>query len=270
MNPLDIDWNELWRETQARKNALMQDPKFWDKRAPEFTRHAIASDYIHQFFGVMQPEQDWTVLDVGCAAGTLAVPLAPSVKAITAMDPSMVMLTLLDKRCKEQGIGNVTAINGRWEDDWDELGIPVHDVAIASRSLIVDDLHEAVLKLQSRARKRVYISTLVDDGPHDRRIVEAAGREFCIGADYILVYNLLRQMGIYANIAFTVNREEKAYRDLDDALNSMRWMVHNMTPDEEKMLRDHLAAALIRENSHWRLPYKRVVRWAIIWWEKDL
>lgn len=265
-----IDWNHLWQETLARKDAHLHDPKFWDKRAPEFTRHATASDYIGQFMRIMNPEPHWTVLDVGSGAGTLAVPLAPSVKAITAIDSSKVMLSLLDKRCGENGIGNITAINGRWEDDWDELGIPVHDVAIASRSLIMDDLREAVLKLESRARKRVYISTLVDDGPYDRKVIEAVGRDFFLGADYTLVYNLLRQLGIYANIAFTVNARQQMYKDLDDALNSMRWMIYEMTPDEENRLREYLSATLIRENGHWRMPYRRIERWAVIWWEKEL
>jgi len=264
-----IDWNELWQKVQARKADSSHDPKFWDRRAPEFTRHVSASDYIDQFIRIMKPEPHWTVLDIGSGAGTLAVPLAPSVRAVTAVDSSKVMLSLLNQRCTEGGITNITAINGRWEDDWDELGIPVHDVAIASRSLIMNDLRDGVRKLESRARKRVYISTLVDDGPYDRKILEAVGRGFCLGADYILVYNLLRQLGIYANIDFTINRQEQLYRDLDDALNSMRWMIYEMTQDEEERLRKHLSATLIRENDHWKMPYSLVVRWAVIWWEKE-
>ena len=269
MNPPSIDWNELWRKMQAEKHAPMHDPKFWDKRAPEFTRHATGSDYIGQFMEIMQPEPQWSVLDIGCAAGTLAVPLAPSVKTITALDPSKTMLSLLDERCRKQGIANIRIVNGRWEDDWDELGIGIHDVAVASRSLIVDDLRGAILKLDSRARKRVYLATLVDDGPYDRNIVEAVGRRFCLGADYVVVYNLLRQMGLYANVAFTVNKEEKTYSDIEDALNSMRWMIHKITPEEEERLRCHLRARLVRENGHWKLPYRQIVRWAVLWWEKE-
>ena len=264
-----IDWNVLWQKAHAGKHVPIHDPKFWNKRAPEFTRHATASDYIGQFIEIMKPEPHWSILDIGCAAGTLAVPLAPSVKTITAMDPSAAMLCLLGERCSTQGIGNIRAVNGRWEDNWDELGIGIHDVAIASRSLIVDDLRGAVLKLDSRARKRVYLSALVGDGPYDRRIVEAVGRKFSIGADYIVVYNLLRQMGIYANVAFTVNREEKVYSGIDDALKSMRWMIYEMTPEEEAKLRGHLQKHLIQEDGHWKLPYRRVVRWAVLWWEKD-
>ena len=214
----DVDWNELWRRTQAEKHPPMRDPKFWDKRAPEFTRHVAASEYIGQFLRIMKPEPHWAVLDIGCAAGTLAIPLAPSVKRITAVDPSTVMLSLLDDRCREHNIANIRLVNGKWEDDWGALGIGLHDVVVASRSLVADDLQTVIDKLQRYASKRVYISTLVDDGPYDRRIVEAVGRKFCHGADYILVYNLLRTLGIYANVAFTTNRYEKTFTDIEDAI----------------------------------------------------
>lgn len=265
----EIDWNELWKEAQKKKHTPVDDSDFWNRRAPSFASHASGSDYVGQFLGIMKPEPQWTVLDIGCAAGTLAVPLAAVVKSVTALDRSTVMLCLLEDRCRDEHIANIRIVEGRWEDDWDELGIGVHDVAVASRSLIVEDLRTAVLKLESRARKRVYLSTLVDNGPYDHRIVEAVGRRFYHGADYILVYNLLRQMGIFANVSFTVKSDDKTYRDLDDALGSVRWMVYEMTQDEEGRLRSWLRDHLIRENGRWKLPYRQVVRWAVLWWEKD-
>jgi SAM-dependent methyltransferase len=266
----DIDWNEMWRKTQAQKHPPGRDPRAWDKRAPEFARHAAGSQYIGQFLSIMKPEPDWTVLDIGCAAGTLAVPLAPSVKRITALDPSPVMLSLLQDRCREDNIANVGIVNGRWEDDWDALGIGVHDVTVASRSLVTDDLQTAVEKLQSHAGKRVYISTLVDDGPYDRAIVEATGRKLCHGADYILVYNYLRTLGIYANVAFTTSNHEKTFTDIEDAVHSMRWMIQEMTPREEDRLREHLARSLVPdENGRWKLPRGLVVRWAVLWWDVE-
>jgi hypothetical protein len=180
------------------------------------------------------------------------------------------MLSLLQERCRDQGIDNIATVNSRWEDDWQACGIGIHDVAIASRSLIVADLREAVLKLQRFACKRVYISTLVDDGPHDRNIIQAVGRDFHERADYILVYNLLRQMGIYANVAFTVNRDEKHYGDVEEALASMRWMIHAMTGQEEEKLRDYLTKTMVRENGRWKMPYRRTVRWAVLWWDTIL
>lgn len=73
-----IDWNSVWQEIQPKEKAPMRDTAFWDRRAPEFTRHTTASDYIGRFLEIMKPESHWSVLDIGCAAGTLAVPLSSS------------------------------------------------------------------------------------------------------------------------------------------------------------------------------------------------
>ena len=248
----------------------MRDSKFWDKRAPEFTRYATSNDYVGQFLKIMNPEPDWSVLDIGCAAGTIAVPLAPAVESITALDPSPVMLSLLQERCRNHDIENIRAVKGRWQDDWDALGIGEHDVAMASRSLMVDDLREAVVKLESRARKRVYVTALVENGPYDRRIVEAAGRKCSPGADYIVVYNLLRQMGIYANVSITLTCNDESYESREEALDSMRWMIYEMTPEEEEKLGSYLRGRLVREEDGWKLPWSRIERWAVMWWDKNL
>jgi len=265
----NIDWNGLWRESHAGRFRPSRDPGFWDKRAPEFAKHAKSGNYPNQFLDILKPQPAWRVLDIGSAAGTLAVPLAPQVKAVTAVDPSGRMRELLRKRCEQEGIDNIRVVGGRWEDNWDALGIGVHDVAIASRSLIVEDLQGAIEKLQRHASRRVALSAMVADGPRDRRIIEAVGREFTNGADYIVVVNLLHQMGIYANLTFTCSDLKRAYHDVEDALDSMRWMLPGLTVDEEDRLRDHLARSLVREDGHWKLPYRRVVRWAVIWWDTD-
>ena len=265
----NIDWNALWRTNHDRRFKPARDPGFWDKRAPEFARHVKTSDYVNQFMAILKPQPEWCILDVGSAAGTLAVPMAPWVKGVTAMDPSARMRELLEMRCQEEGIDNIRIVDGRWEDDWDALNIGVHDVAIASRSLIVDDLKGTIEKLQRHACRRVVLSAMVGDGPHDRRIFEAAGRTFSAGTDYIVLVNLLRQMGIFANVTFICNRQHKAYRDVEDAVNSMRWMLDGMTAAEEDRLREYLTRTLVRENGSWTLPYGRIVRWAVVWWDTE-
>lgn len=268
MEVTSVDWNVAWREMQAKRTLRPNDSKGWDQRAPSFTRHASKSDYIGQFIRIIQPESHWSVLDVGSAAGTLAVPLAGSVTAITAMDPSPVMRSLLEERCRREGITNIRIVDGRWEDDWEQLGIGVHDVAIASRSLFVDEPRWAIEKLCRHALQRVGISTIVGDGPFDRRVIEAAGRSFHPGADYIYLANLLYQMGVLAHIAFTFHEEERTYENIEEALESMRWMVDALTPGEEERLRDFLCYTLVPTDGRLKLPYPRKVRWAVLWWDK--
>ena len=136
-----LDWNQIWRTHHARKMLYeRRGPGHWDKRARDFTQAVARGDYVEQFLDICRILPGETVLDVGAAAGTLAVPLASRVASITALEPSKVMRELLAERCRDGGIGNVRIVNGRWEDNWAALDIEAHDVTIASRSLIVDDL----------------------------------------------------------------------------------------------------------------------------------
>jgi len=46
------------------------------------------------------------------------------------------------------------------------------------------------------------------------------------------------------------------------------WMVGDMTPEEEKRYEDHFDKHLICDTERCMLDYRRIVRWAVIWWDK--
>ncbi|MDP1051415.1 hypothetical protein Q6251_30685, partial [Klebsiella quasipneumoniae] len=59
----------------------------------------------------------------------------------------------------EEGLSNYRCIQQRWEDV--ELGVDIepHDVVIASHSLGMFDLREALAKMDAAANRRVYVFT---------------------------------------------------------------------------------------------------------------
>jgi hypothetical protein len=191
------------------------------------------------------------------------------VRKVVAVDFSETMLDIVRQKCIEEDIGNVSTINARWEDDWSARGIGVCDVAVASRSMVVDDLRAAVVKLDAAARERVYISTIVGDGPYDRRVFEALGRPLNMGPDYIYNYNLLYQMGIHAELTFIEEKNNRAFESKADALNAMRWMLDEMTLEEEETLREYLDEHLVLSDTGWKVDYDRTIRWAVMWWRKN-
>jgi SAM-dependent methyltransferase len=268
VNIKTIDWNDAWKEARAQCNFQIHDSTCWNKRAPGFAEISMKTGYAEAFLKIMNPKKNWSIFDMACGAGTLAIPFAGHVKSVTAVDFSDKMLEILQERCRQAGITNVRTIEASWEDNWNKAGIGRHDVAIASRSLVVDDLRHGITKLNNIARKRVYISTIVDDGPHDRRIYEAVGRELDPGPDYIYNYNLLYSMGIYANVNFIIEDNHKTYGSHAEAIDSVRWMLNNITSEEEKKLEDYFDRHLIFSAGRWMMDHRRTIRWAVIWWDK--
>ena len=265
----DVDWNRVWQAQRAKQSYPKRDARFWDRRAPAFAKAVSGADYADQFLAILKPENHWSVLDVGCGNGTLAIPLSKLVSSITAIDLSQEMLKVVQERCEAEGIKNITIIHGRWEDVWGNLGIRSHDIAVASRSMVVDDLRTSILKLDAIARKRVYVVTIVGDGPYDRHLFDVIERPLNVGPDYICNYNMLYQMGIYANVAFIEDKRIRTYNSPKEVLDSVRWMFSELTPAEEDKLKTYLKERLVFNSGSWKLTYERLVRWAVMWWDKE-
>ncbi len=265
----EIDWNEVIKN---KKNSVTgpvrSGSEFWNRRAPSFAGHAGKSFYPDSFIKIMAPEASWTVLDMGCGAGTLAIPLSTKVKHITAVDFSEKMIEILNAEAERRGIKNIATIHSGWADDWQASGIGSYDVTIASRSLAVDDVKSALVKLNNAARRRVIISTVTGDGPFDRRMFEALGRKYNESIDYIYFYNLLYQMGIHASISFITNDNSKTFESHEEACESVKWMFQDMTAAEELSLKNFMEDHLVEVNGRLCLDYRKTSRWAVIWWDK--
>lgn len=255
------------RKAKADPKALTGEA-FWDMRAPSFSKHAKETGYAEAFINMVKPDKSMTVLDMGCGGGTLAIPMAALVKEITAVDFSGKMLDIVKSGCEAHGIENVRTVKCSWTDDWAAAGLGNYDIAISSRSLAVDDIRAAAEKLNAAAKKRVYISTVVGNGPIDRRVYEAVGRELPAALDYVVIYNILYQMGIYGHIDFIEESHARSYDTYDEAFASTRWMFQNMTSEEEFKLAEFMKAHLIQRDGKWTTDYSVKNKWALIWWDK--
>ena len=263
------DWNDVWKELRARRTIVQKSASGWDKRSST-SKPVIRDDrYVQDFLGIMKPQPDWTVLDMGCGPGILALPLSRLVRRITAADFAQGVLDTLAEECKTRNISNITINNLAWEDDWLAAGIERHDVVIASRSLVPEDLREAIAKIDATARKKVLIATIVGDGPFDRRVFEAVGRPLYAGPDYICNYNLLHQMGILASVNF-ITQDPRRFESRADAFESMGWMLDSMTDSEKGRLERFVDAHLVNHGDCWMTDYDFRPIWAILWWKKTL
>lgn len=264
----DIDWDAMWRQSRAHKSWKKKKSSDWDQRAASFAERNLDSPFAAQFLAHLQVEPEWTVLDVGCGPGTLAIPLSGQVRHVTALDYSAAMLTELDKRAHAAKLKNITTVQASWTDDWQALGIARHEVAIASRSLSVDDLQGALRKLNAWASRAVYVVDRVGAGPFDPDLFAAIGREFDPGPDYIFTVNILYTLGIHARIDFITLESKRRYTSREEALQSYRWMVDDLTAPEEERLAAYVDARLSQaSDASWQLARQTPPRWALLSWQ---
>ena len=265
----EIDWNKVWQEGRRKKSWKKKKSGDWDKRATSFAQRNINSEYVDSFIALLKPDSDWSVLDVGCGPGTLALPLASLVKSVTAVDFSPAMLDELSKRADQQGLANIHTLQASWTDDWQNLFLASHDVVISSRSLSVDDLQEAIKKIDKYASRKGVIVDKVGSGPFDPDLFEYLGRSFESGPDYIITVNILYQMGIHPRIDYIELDSVKVFPSREKALESYRWMLDSLTEKEEALLESYVDKRLSwSEEGLWTFKRRVPVKWAFISWDK--
>lgn len=217
----DIDFNGLWQEARLQKSWSGKSRADWNTKARAFAKRTSHSEYADIFVDRMRPAPEWTVLDVGSGPGTLALPLARQVRKVTAMDYSSQMLAILKQQADNEKLFNIEAVEAAWDDNWQEIGIIPHDAVIASRSLTVDDLAAALVKMNQWARKAVFVTDRVGATPFDPEAFAAVGREFSPGPDYIYTVN------------YSINSASTPRWILSACLKSRFWPA-------AKMLRPHM------------------------------
>ncbi len=271
-----INWSELQKVMRSgynRRRARGEDPgSMWDKRAKRFNESMMQHpERAERQIANLNLNPEYTVLDVGAGTGRLAIPIARKVKGVTAIDPSKGMLACLTENMEKEGLTNIVCVNKRWEDV--ELGVDIepHDVVIASHSV---STQEAVAKMDAASKKYVYILTFagrwMGNGEEEglwKAIYGERQRQRAWHSDYILLYNILHDMKIYANLNILEFESEQRYESLDDAVTKWKEM-RDIPPEKEGILRQHLSKILVEDDGTGTLCLKRKSKSAMIWWQK--
>jgi hypothetical protein len=83
----------------------------------------------------------------------------------------------------------------------------------------------------------------------------------------MLLYNILHDMGIYANVEIRDTEHVQRYGSLDEAVE--RWKARREIAEENvPLLREYLAKNLEREDGD-GLTFRRRTKSAMIWWPKS-
>ncbi|MGQ9860847.1 MAG: hypothetical protein ACUVSD_02400 [Thiobacillaceae bacterium] len=159
------------------------------------------------------------------------------------------------------GIGNVAPIGRAWEEDWAD--VPICDAVTASRSTMVMDMADALAKLDAKARRRVYLTSLVGGRFIDAEIVELLGRKKPAFPDYIYIVNILYQMGRHPRLDYIESDNRLAgAQTLDEFLRKVAFTLGEVSDDERARLIEWY-------NAHPERARRggQAYRWAFISWE---
>lgn len=258
----EIDFNKLYMKQKQDSTFKMKSQDAWDKKAPSMNKRVHNSIYNDEFLSIINLKKCESLLDVGCGVGNLSLKLALKLKSVNSLDYSSGMLDILKQNANNQNLHNITTIKKSWYDSWEE--IPKCDIVIASRSMEVVDMKEALEKLDNQASKRVYLSYKVGGSFLSDEILEVMQREVIKKPDYIYVVNILYSMGINASVNFVRSEgRNTVYTSEEDFIKSVSWSIGDISKNEEQRLIKYYDEKI--KDKEESIDY---VKWAVISWEK--
>ena len=264
-NPNDVDWEGFWAERLEGKVN-----KDWDKAAPGFYRRTRKDDYQDALFDMLILDKDDVVLDVGCGEGSVTIPIAKRVKKVIGLDSSPKMLEYLEKRAADNNIDNIETILKPIEEiSYDEIGDV--DVVVCSRSLNgIMPIGNVLSELNKIANKYVFITIF---GPENKKIEKDFDRELGIKTedftDYNYFFNILFNIGIYANVERFDLNNYREYDSIEDAMDNGKFRLDLYSDEEKIKLKDYLERILTKDSKTGKLyNVKDKADWVMVWWKK--
>lgn len=231
---LDVDFGRMYRDHLAASGRRVKPPEAWDARAAEMSLETEGS-YVTEFVHRMDLSGCATLLDVGCGPGTIALAVADSLTRVYGLDYSPGMLNVMMANAAARGLGNVEPIERAWEDDWSD--VPACDVVVASRSTLVNDMADALARLDARANRRAYLTSLVGGRFVQADILETLGRTSPPLPDYIYILNILYRMGRHPRLDYIrAERRSVAGPGLDSFVRQVAFSLGELSPAEKERL----------------------------------
>ena len=210
---------------------------------------------------------DDTLLDVGAGGGRLALPLALSCQAVTAVEPSPSMCAVFTETAEEYGIKNVSVS----ESGWLEASVEPSDVVLCSHVVyVVEDIEAFVRKLDSHAR-RLVLCVLFQSPPQSHisglweEVHGEPRRRLPCLPEFLPV---LDELGIRAEVTELEGQTAPSFPSLEEArqLLTRRLYVAPGSPEMERLERA-MAKALVEQDGVWQVRGAQPSRPCIVAWQ---
>lgn len=167
-------WVLLWRDAKENSPTAkrrcrneQEQAESWNRRAVKYARRTQGprgeqrNKAVHELLrqeNMLGPGVK--VLDIGAGPGNFAVPMALTGAEVTALEPAVEMVRVMENRLEAEKLSNVKVINRFWQEvalekDWLKDGF---DLVFASMIPGVSD-PETLQKMMDVSRKYCYYSS---------------------------------------------------------------------------------------------------------------
>jgi precorrin-6B methylase 2 len=195
--------------------------EYWNRRSKTFHCSCWKSTYDEELISRMDLRPEYSVLDVGCGCGAMAIPLALKVNRVTALDISSIRLEKLLKRAAAVGLTNIIPVNQDWNQVRVGREINKHDVVLLSRCVHAR-LSETLQKINQAAKSACYITwRAYRKDEFEDQLAEAMEKNQPLYPDYLIICKTLWRMGIPARMEIFETLDEEKYSNLEEAVLSM-------------------------------------------------
>jgi ubiquinone/menaquinone biosynthesis C-methylase UbiE len=257
-----VDWNEIWNNNYKKTR---KHKKTWNDMTKKFNLWEKHDDYPEKLISKLELDKNYSVLDLGSGDGSVTLKIASKVKKVTAVDSYEVMLNFLEKRAKNARIKNIECVEADINDISLE-NIGNYDVVIASRSIGgIKDIKNKFIEFDKIANKSVYLS-LRGSKPdfHIKKVSELLNREYKQKIFSIYAYNILFQLGIYANMINLGCNSQHQYEDIDDAYSRLDWKLKGIKDHEKDIVMNFLKENLFKNKNGKLVNKLNKPDWALI------
>jgi SAM-dependent methyltransferase len=257
----DPDWNAIWKlrqELHESSKVAGDSSHNWDKKenAERYDKNAQSryDERVNMTIAALDIPPEGRVLDIGAGPGILAIPLAPRVRMVTAVEPGAGMVAILKEHAKRDGISNITCVQKRWEDVdiARDLEAP-YDCVIASLSLTMHDIREALKKMDAAASGSVHLFWFADMALWERMAADLQEllykRRYYPGPKADCLFGVLYQMGIYPDVTMMPMSKEYRFGNREELLAFFAKRFGVVTPIQEKILEDYIGPMIRRDGN---------------------